>query len=117
MPVSEEDANAAPPAPAVKPAFKEEWTSKPSVVGQRQQYPDSYRLDKTEAEVFDLSSADQLAAYNALLKRTHPTLGDVHIIADDGHFSEKTDNWKRFVRYHVFLFKQLAPIPTEDKKS
>lgn len=68
------------------------------------------------AEVFDLSQADHLEAYNKLLQRSHPALGDVTIFVDDAHFSEKTDNWKRFVRYHTTLFKQLAPIPTENKQ-
>lgn len=112
----EEDKISAPPV-AVAPPFKEEWSSKPAVQNQRMRYPDSCRVDKIESAVFDLSLPADLKAYNSLLQRSHQVNGDVTIFVDDAHFSEKTDNWKRFVRYHTILFKQLAPTPTENKQS
>lgn len=106
---AESDISAPPVAAPAKVVFKEEWTSTPSIVGQRHNYPESVKIVGMEAVVFDLSQADQLKAYNDLLARTALAKGDVQILVDDSHFSEKTDNWKRFVRYQTYLFKQLAP--------
>ena len=106
----------APEIAAAPPAFSEaehpaDWLNAPSISGQRLLHPESIKLDKIRADVFDLSVPARVEEYNALLQRTDPAGGDAHIIREETQFSEKTDTWKVFVQYRTFLFKRLTPKP------
>jgi len=83
-----------------------DWLDYPQIKDQISN-PDAYRLTKQEVMVFDLSKVDQLKAYNDILTMAASNKANIVVLEESREFSEKSDNWKMFVKVQHVEFKKI----------
>ena len=79
----------------------------PSVEGQLNQ-DDTWELDGVQVDVLDLTSPDDINAYQELLKASMSKDPTIIIVEQDRQFCEDTSNWKVFVMSTKIRYKKLT---------
>lgn len=92
------------------------WLPTPAKAGQVFE-PDTWRVDRVETKVFDLSKPEDVQQLNTLMTELqNPDSGKLPVHRDR-QFSDKTGNWMVLIEYQHLLFKQIFAKEESDEKA
>ena len=90
------------------------WSKKPSIKDQLALHPNTTKLSAIRCEVFNLTVEEDLAKYNALLERAHPSTAPEIQLADRVEF-DNNGVFKVLCKVRDVRYKQLVPTAQPSK--
>jgi hypothetical protein len=88
------------------PEKPDEWSDRPSIVGQLQDQR-LWKLDRVEVKIFDFSDPKQLSDYNALVTQCSLPETNCFITLNDRQFCAQTGMWKAMVELQYVKYRKL----------